>query len=1004
MQNKKIIFLFSSQDNNLHLKRDFIQQFKNGSPPNFSFEEKELSTLTPVFLKHNIFNNFIFLDLPDIAPELMGTIVLNLNYFLVIYSDRICKYGGYEQHRAIENQECNCADTGAGRLKELFISKAQKVFYHSQQLKEVYLKKWSSLAGKTGLESELEEFVKIIIAGVNYQPTLSGYTTTCNSIAQKIPYEKSIKSMLNLCDQVVIVDIGSTDGTWEALQDWAGENNNLQVFQRKIDSQHPNVEVNKGGARGMARLLCNSDFCLMMEPDEVIEIEDISKIKRMLRHFPNLFDLICLPISSCLSKTEPERSWWNREHLQEPRISRNEPFYTHGVPKEHRNFDKYGALFADYSLIGAAELINSETFEDIEPVGFVADKIENQKPKEHFLFQKLKELPVIYKFKSDDFQEDAPGPLTEQNRAVKQEYRNLDPDLQGRSTEDFKFFIITACYNSEKGLVRLYSSLQEQSWQNWQWHIIDDLSTDGTAEQARAIAEQDSRVMVTINQRKKWALHNICDAIDSIEYPADRALIGTVDGDDFFCHPQALELVKIEYEKGAEVIWTAHQWNIDGRNISAPLVPANVDPYQHPWVSSHFRTFLKSIYSQVDQDNFKHPQGYWFRRGYDQALMLPILYLAEEKRFIPQVCYQYNLTDTSFKMVDEQIRSVNIIRSRGFIGHQLRSTRVIKKAGPYINGKPLRVCFANVNLKEISGPNLFASRLAAGLDKKGVKTVDYSEDHDILLAFIESPQKPKPGVKMVQRLDGLWFNSRQDYQRMNRGLQATYQYSNGVIFQSKFNQKLVERYFGSHSQSTVINNGIELSKPEPLLEESEKLQISLKSKFDWIFLCCSHWRPHKRLKDICRLFKLVASPNSLLFVAGSNPDYADKDPRIKFLGMVRPEQLQLYYLIADLFFHLAWLDHCPNVVVEALAAKTPVICTDSGGTRELVKESGIVLPDTSWDFQPHDLYQPPRLDFKRCAALIREQMANDFTFNLSHLDIDNVADRYISFFHQVLSE
>ena len=47
--------------------------------------------------------------------------------------------------------------------------------------------------------------------------TLSGYTTTLDCVKQGYPFSECIESMLGFCEQVVVVDGGSTDGTWEKL-------------------------------------------------------------------------------------------------------------------------------------------------------------------------------------------------------------------------------------------------------------------------------------------------------------------------------------------------------------------------------------------------------------------------------------------------------------------------------------------------------------------------------------------------------------------------------------------------------------------------------------------------------------------------------------------------------------------------------------------------------------------------------------------------------------------
>ena len=63
--------------------------------------------------------------------------------------------------------------------------------------------------------------------------------------------------------------------------------------------------------------------------------------------------------------------------------------------------------------------------------------------------------------------------------------------------------------------------------------------------------------------------------------------------------------------------------------------------------------------------------GEWFKRGYDQALMLPILSRTSSRSFLNTVCYQYNInsvsmTERSWEEHD-QISTINIVRSRGFL-------------------------------------------------------------------------------------------------------------------------------------------------------------------------------------------------------------------------------------------------------------------------------------------------------------------------------------------------
>ena len=105
-------------------------------------------------------------------------------------------------------------------------------------------------------------------------------------------------------------------------------------------------------------------------------------------------------------------------------------------------------------------------------------------------------------------------------------------------------------------------------------------------------------------------------------------------------------------------------------NISKPM-PPNVDPYSWGWCSSHLRTFKSNLLSSIKDDNFKDLYGNWFERGYDQALMLPVLHVANKRKYLSEVCYRYNINSVSIKdrswEEKKQHSTVNIIRSRGFL-------------------------------------------------------------------------------------------------------------------------------------------------------------------------------------------------------------------------------------------------------------------------------------------------------------------------------------------------
>ena len=118
------------------------------------------------------------------------------------------------------------------------------------------------------------------------------------------------------------------------------------------------------------------------------------------------------------------------------------------------------------------------------------------------------------------------------------------------------------------------------------------------------------------------------------------------------------------------------------------------------------------------------------------------------------------------------------------------------------------------------------------------------------------------------------------------------------------------------------------------------------------------------------------------------------DRTIVPLGELPWEQLVCAMKLADVFVHLAWLDHCPNVVVDARAADCKLLVSSAVGTVELARKGDLVIREDEWDFEPCELYVPPALDYNRL-----EEYSDDATANI---DIGQVTRRYLDVLEGVI--
>ena len=297
--------------------------------------------------------------------------------------------------------------------------------------------------------------------------------------------------------------------------------------------------------------------------------------------------------------------------------------------------------------------------------------------------------------------------------------------------------------------------------------------------------------------------------------------------------------------------------------------------------------------------------------------------------------------------------------------------------------------YINENFEDkTSGKIKFLSVLSLVLQDLGLKSS--KNEPDVLLHIGRNYDNYINKSKLICRLDGLNINTDYDYKKSNLKIFKGIKSSDAIIYQNEFCNKAYESYFPQlkkYKHACILNGNY----------------IRSDKNKDGNFIANVKWRPHKRAKETAISFVEACKKglDKKLFITGLVDKYdIIKHPNIVYTGWIQDVELKNRLHRCSHGLHFAWLDWCPNSVVEYICNGMSVVYTSSGGTGFIVKNNGIPVIDELWDFKPHRLYDPPKLNIDLASSAILD-IHNINKINNDHIDIYNIAKQYIAFFEEV---
>lgn len=160
---------------------------------------------------------------------------------------------------------------------------------------------------------------------------------------------------------------------------------------------------------------------------------------------------------------------------------------------------------------------------------------------------------------------------------------------------------------------------------------------------------------------------------------------------------------------------------------------------------------------------------------------------------------------------------------------------------------------------------------------------------------------------------------------------------------SQENCILMRRFFGIDDDRIVcVNNGIDIERYYSCDHEG------------FVFINVARQDENKNQAAIIRCFAKIYENNhdSKLLLVGDGPTHEalkqiaveiGVEGAVDFTGMVLDPVK--YYAVSDVYVQASHREAMPMSVLEAMAAKLPIISTDVGGLRDVVKGNGLLISD-----------------------------------------------------------
>ena len=117
---------------------------------------------------------------------------------------------------------------------------------------------------------------------------ISAYLAVQNAFGAGVPLADFVRSWLERCSELVVVDVGSDDGSWQTWLSLAASETRLRLIRQT----HPSIEV----GLALAREACRSEYCLEISMHALPDASGSAQLQELCSRVDDSTRALDLPV------------------------------------------------------------------------------------------------------------------------------------------------------------------------------------------------------------------------------------------------------------------------------------------------------------------------------------------------------------------------------------------------------------------------------------------------------------------------------------------------------------------------------------------------------------------------------------------------------------------------------------------------------------------------------------------------------------------------------------